>query len=142
MKYKADEMLERGAALLDPLLVAHGFSFKLVDKGNSSGGPFCSGEFRKEERRLELHFRDSLGMVRYHLAACSMSHLDYVRSVIGKPNLGHYPGFSDDPIDGFRHLLFDLQEHGADFLSGTNVCLQNRIELANNLPPVKSGLPD
>jgi hypothetical protein len=71
-----------------------------------------------------------------------MIHQDFMRSVIGKPNSGHYPGFSNDPLDGFRQLLLDLQECGADFLSGTDECLRNRIEAANNLPPVKLGLPD
>ena len=138
----ASEVFEKGIALLNPLLVAQGFLFSDSGKGNRSGGPFACGEFKNNDRWLELHFRGSLGMVSYHLNSRSMSHQDYMRSVIGKPNSSHYPGFSDDPLDGFRHLLLDLQEYGADFLSGTDLCLMHRIDLANNLPPIRNGLPD
>ena len=138
----ASEAFEEGIALLNPLLVTYGFIFKDSGKGNSSGGPFACGEFRKDGRWLELHFRNSLGLVSYHLDVRAMSHQDYMRSVIGKPNSSHYPGFSDDPLDGFRHLLLDLREYGVDFLSGTDQCLMNRIDLANDLPTIKRGLPD
>jgi hypothetical protein len=139
---EASRIFEKGIALLNPLLAAHGFIFKDSGKGNSSGGPFACGEFKKDGRWLELHFRNSLGLVSYHLDVRAMSHQDYMRSVNGNPNSSHYPGFSDDPLDGFRHLLLDLQEHGADFLSGTDQCLMHRIDHANNLPPLKKGLPD
>jgi hypothetical protein len=138
----AEQMLEKGSALLIPLMVKQGFSFEILGKGGSSGGHFAYGEFRRVDRKLELHFRHSLGIVTYHLTTQSMSHQDYMRSVISKPKTSHYPGFSEDPLDGFRHLLLDLQEHCSDFLSGTDECLQNRIELANHFTPVKSGLPD
>jgi hypothetical protein len=78
----AEEILREGSAILDPLLAAHGFVFHLLGSGSSSGGAFAFGEFRKDGRRLELHFRASLGMVAYHLAGCSMSHVDYIRSVL------------------------------------------------------------
>jgi hypothetical protein len=67
-----------------------------------------------------FHFRHSLGMVTYHLDSLSMSHQEYMRSVIGRPNASHYPGFSDDPMDAFRHLQLDLEEHYVDFLEGSD----------------------
>jgi hypothetical protein len=124
------------------LLTAHGFAFKLLSAGESSGGHYATGEFRKGDRWLELHFRFSLGMVSYHLASLSVSHLDYMRSVIGVSNSSHYPGFSNDPLGGFRHLLLDLQEHGSEFLAGSDECLAGRIEMANYLPPPGCVLPD
>lgn len=138
----AEEILQKGSEILGPLFATHGFSFQIIGKGNSSGGSFSYGAFRKSERWLEFHFRYSLGMLSYHLADCSMTHQNFMRSVIGKPNLSHYPGFSKVPLDGFRQLLLDLQEYGADFLSGTDECLQSRIEASNSLPPIETGLPD
>lgn len=137
-----EEILRQGSTLLDPLLLTYGFSFHILGSGGSSGGSFAYGEFRRDDRRLELHFRYSLGMVRYHFADRSMSHQDYMRAVIGRPNASHYPGFSSDPLDGFRHLLLDLEEHGADFLTGTDACLHHRIDQAEAQPIGISKLPE
>jgi hypothetical protein len=70
----AEEMLQRGSALLAPLLLRHGFSFEILDAGSSSGGHFASGEFKRGTRRLGFHFRHSLGIVTYSLADRSMTH--------------------------------------------------------------------
>ncbi len=32
-----------------------------------------------------------------------------------------YPGFSPDPLDGFKHLACDLKRFCIDFLSGTGL---------------------
>ncbi len=40
----------------------------------------------------------------------------------------HYPGFSDDPLDGFRHLRDDLVEYGKDFLIGSDDDFLRHIE--------------
>jgi hypothetical protein len=135
-------LLESGSELLKPLLVRHGFAYRTLAAGNSSGGQFAGAEFRRQSRRLEYHFRYSLGMVRYHLDAHSMAHQEYMRSVIGRPNAGHYPGFSSDPIDAFRDLLLDLEEYCIDFLEGSDQILLRRIENALAKPYVKPGLPE
>jgi hypothetical protein len=137
-----EEMLQQGSALLSPLLSAHGFTFHVLGSGGSSGGQFAYGEFRRDDRRLEIHFRHSLGMIRYHLAGRSLSHQDYMRTVIGKPNSSHYPGFSSDPLDAFRHLLLDLEEHGSGFLAGSDACLYQTIDQAETQPSGTSKLPD
>jgi hypothetical protein len=113
------QALLSGSEILKPVLSEHGFSFEFLTSGRGSGGEFATGTFRRENRRLELHFRYSLGLVRYHLNDQSIPHSAYMWSVIGEPNLSHYPGFSDDPLDGFRSLRSDLEEYGSDFLSGT-----------------------
>jgi hypothetical protein len=128
MNNDAVQILALGSSLLEPLLLRHGFTYTALDAGNSSGGQFASGEFRKGTRRLQFHFRHSLGMVTYHLGSRSMSHQEYMRSVLGKPNASHYPGFSSDPLDAFRHLHLDLEEHGIDFLEGTDDFLLRHIE--------------
>jgi hypothetical protein len=116
---RAEELLRAGFRILDPLMTASGFEVGAMSSANSSGGASASGEFRRghgdESRRLELHFRQSLGLVTYHLGGVSLSHGDYMRA-LGANN--RYPGFSDDPLDGFRHLLHDLEHYARDFLSG------------------------
>jgi hypothetical protein len=116
---KATELLLRGVAELAPVLGPAGFEFIQSDEGADSGGPFASGEFLKGDRRLELHVRNSLGMVRYHFGEESLSHEDLVRGVRALEGIsaeGQYPGFSTDPMAGFRHLRHDLDKFGAIFL--------------------------
>jgi hypothetical protein len=134
-------VLERGSELLKPLLLRHGFTYRALDAGVSSGGQFASAEFKRETRRLEYHYRYSLGMVSYDLDSCSMSHQEYMHSVIGKLNASHYPGFSSDSMEAFRHLLLDLEEHCVDFLEGSDEILRRRIEDALAKSHVKPGLP-
>jgi len=116
---QADEALAAGMQLLIPLMPTHGFHFVPLASGKGSGGWSASGEFRRERgaelRRVELHFRYSLGLVRYHVNDVSLSHSDYMRAVNAK---NRYPGFSDDPLDGFRDLLHDLESYAGDFLGG------------------------
>lgn len=135
------EILVEGSKLLEPVLLRHGFEFTLIDSGKSSGGEFASGEFRRGGRVLEFHFRHSLGMVTYHLDSRSISHQEFMRSVLQKPNGSHYPGFSNDPLDAFRHLRLDLEEHCMDFLEGSDDVLLERIEDARSLPVDRPKLP-
>jgi hypothetical protein len=120
----------QGAEILKPLFAEHGFAFSKLESGNSSGGRFASAEFKRLDRRLEFHFRFSLGIVRYYLGSESISHEEYMCSVLGKPYLSHYPGFSNNPLDAFRHLRDDLQSHCKEFLEGTDEAFQHRIESA------------
>ena len=115
------DVLLKGARELEPVLGPHGFEFVQTDSGRSSGGHFASGEYRRGDRRLELHVRWSLGLVTYHVGQNSLSHEQLTRAVratlgIGEP--ARYPGFSDDPLDGFRHLEVDLRHLGRVFTSG------------------------
>jgi hypothetical protein len=142
MTKQAEGLLQRGSALLFPLLQRHGFIFRVLDVGAGSGGHFASGEFRRGTRRLVFHVRHGLGMVTYHLADRAMTHQQYMHSVQGKIGVSHYPGFSNDALDAFEHLLLDLEEYGSDFLGGTDDCLLRRFDDTLALPSPRSGPPD
>ena len=112
-------MLQKGANILASVFEPQGFRFSLMASGLSSGGAFAQGEFVRGDRKLELHFRYSLGLVPYHIGEASLAHEDYLRMLLGRPGASHYPGFSENPLAAFEALRQDLVEHGADFLSGS-----------------------
>jgi hypothetical protein len=82
MASEAQQALGTGVQILENLMRAHGFAYMPTAASNSSGGPFPSGEFRRGDRRLELHYRYSLGLVAYHVGALVLSHEDYMWSVL------------------------------------------------------------
>jgi len=118
MDHEAVRLLKAGRKIVDPIMEVHGFHWQPRGAGKSSGGFFDSGLYVKGDRNLELHFRFSLGLVNYHIGSISLSHEQYMRHVAGKGQ-AQYPGFSDDPMDGFRHLADDLAKYCGDFLSGS-----------------------
>jgi hypothetical protein len=120
---------------------SHEFGYSQTSVGSGSGGSFASGEFRRGDRGLELHFRYSLGLVTYHLRSSAISHEDYMWSVLSKRWASHYPGFSGDALDGFRHLLLDLEQYGSDFLAGSDAEFAKHIERAALLQGVSPRLP-
>jgi len=135
------ETLKAGVLILRELMTNHQFSDSLTAAGKGSGGIFASAEFQRGNRRLELHLRHSLGLVQYHVGNVSLSHEDYMWSVLGKRWASHYPGFSEDPLDGFRDLRRDLEEYGAAFLSGTEADFQKCAEIAALLKSNSPRLP-
>jgi hypothetical protein len=114
----AREAMAEGRKILEPILAPHGFTFIDGVCGHSSGGDFASAEFSNGGRRLELHFRRSLGLVTYHVGSLSLPHEAYMEALLGRRGASQYPGFSDDPLDGFRHLLHDLEAYCLDFVCG------------------------
>jgi hypothetical protein len=114
------DVLRAGCEIVDTVLVANGFRFAPGDATESSGGRFARGEYVRGDRRLALHVRASLGLVTYHLGDVHVSHEGYVRTVHGGSGGNAYPGFSDDPLDGFRHFRHDLERYGGTFLRGTD----------------------
>jgi hypothetical protein len=101
----AVSVLEAGAAILASVLSPAGFTFELTSRGTSSGGGFAAGRFTRGGQYLEVHLRHSLGQVTYGWDGAAIAHADYLR---GLGVTGAYPGYSDDPVDGFRHLAQDL----------------------------------
>jgi hypothetical protein len=43
---------------------------------------------------------------------------------------GAYPGFSQDALDGFRHVLSDLTAHAGGFLAGPKAEFARCVEAA------------
>lgn len=113
------ETFRAGSIILDEVMNPHGFFLVEGTSGKSSGGNFASGEYVRGNRRLEIHFRHSLGLVTYHMGDLSLTHESYMRVLLGKNGGNKYPGFSDDPLDGFRHLSYDLSHFCGDFLEGS-----------------------
>jgi hypothetical protein len=112
------EAFEKGLVLLQPVLGRAGFVFVGAAARKGSGGAFASGDFVRGDRRLELHFRYSLGLVTYHVREHMLSHEAYMRALGVPPTDNQYPGYSNDPLDGFRHLAADLTQFGTEFLYG------------------------
>lgn len=127
----AAEVLRAGCEILSEVLVPERFEWVQQDTGNSSGGVFAWGQYVRGDRRLELHFRHSLGLVTYRLGDESASHDWLVRCITGAQ--GSYPGFSDEPLDGFRHLRDDIQTHCSVFLRGDDDQLRTALRLANRM---------
>jgi hypothetical protein len=99
------DALRAGVAILGTVLSPAGFRFQPVAEGRGSGGGFAAGRFTRDRQDLEFHYRHSLGLVSYRWDGVTLSHADYLR---GLGVMGSYPGYSQDPLDGFRHLAPDL----------------------------------
>jgi len=110
------EILLAGAAILEPVLSPHGFRFEFRDEGKGAGGFFAWAEFVRGDRRLEFHYRFSLGLVTYHALGKKASHEAYMKE-LGRWRNNRYPGFSFGYLDGFHDLAHDLG-YADDFLSG------------------------
>jgi len=119
MEIDAVRTLEAGRKLLAPVVESHGFTWEPGSSGSSSGGEFAQGSYVRGERKLELHYRHSLGLVAYHVGGVSVSHVDYLRGVLGENGANQYPGFSDEPLDAFRYLAHDLDRYCDAFLLGS-----------------------
>jgi hypothetical protein len=133
------EILRNGHQILDAVLLGQGFTFNETEGGKSSGGHFASGKYEKGNRNLELHFRWSLGLVRYHIGDLSLSHENYMCALLGPSGGNKYPGFSEDPLDAFRDLAYDLGRFCGDFLAGPGEEFARCVKIAKNLE-TRSGL--
>jgi hypothetical protein len=115
---------------LDAVLNPRGFHFKPGYAQSWHGKDSASGEYAKGDRRIEVHFRYSLGLITYHLGKLSLSHEEYMRGLLGSGGGNRYPGFSDDPLQAFHDLAHDLEHFCADFLSGAGVAFRRCHSLA------------
>jgi hypothetical protein len=131
------ETFRAGCRILEEIMNPHGFFLIEGASGNSSGGNFARGKYVRGDRRLEIHFRGSLGLVTYHRGDLSLTHEAYMRALLGKNGGNKYPGFSDDPLDGFRHLRYDLAHFCEDFLNGSGEELERCVMKAKELEKIK-----
>jgi hypothetical protein len=80
---------------------------------------------------MDLHFRWTLGLVSYAWDSVVVSHADYLR---GLDATGAYPGFSEDPLDGFRHLAQDLAGPLAGFVAGDRAEFDRAVAAVKSMP--------
>ncbi len=118
MASKPLEFLEQGCAIVNEVLLPHGFRREKTVSGKASGGEFASTSYVNGSRRLELHFRYSLGLVSYHFGSLAISHEGLMRAVLGAKGGSKYPGFSEVPTDAFQDLAYDLAHFAKSFLNG------------------------
>ena len=118
MKKPPTEILREGCSIFDPVMNEHGFSFQEGPAGRSSGGPSASGVYVNADRRLEIHFRYSLGLVTYQYKERSIDHESYMHALLGYNGGNRYPGFSDDTLAAFHGLAYDMQHFATAFLTG------------------------
>ena len=128
------EELLKGVKELEPILGPYGFRFVFEAEGLSSGGHSARGAFVAGDKRLELHFRYSLGLVSYQIGAIKINHADYITAQGGK---GRYPGFSKKPIDAFKNLADDLRTYGALFLDNDTTPFEELAKKLKANPPIK-----
>ena len=131
------ETFRTGCKILDEVLNPHGFFLVEGASGESSGGNFARGEYVRGNRRLEAHFRYSLGLVTYHLGDLSLTHESYMRALLGKNGGNQYPGFSNNPLDGFRHLSYDLAHFCGNFLNGSGEEFERCVDKAKEQEKIK-----
>ena len=132
MKSKID-ILRDGSEILKPVMNKHGFSFSIDGAGSSSGGNSAFGSWKKKDRKLEYHFRSSLGLVKYSLSTKTIEHEFFLWAISGEQHKAKYPGSSKDPIDGFHRLRDDLNQFCAVFLTGSDLELTYAIRKAEGL---------
>ena len=127
------EELINGVKELEPILEPYGFKFVLESEGLSSGGRSACGAFLCGDKRLELHFRYSLGLVSYQIGNIKIDHSDYITAQNGK---GSYPGFTSEPIDAFKHLADDLRKYGEPFLKEDSTKFKELEKILKTNPPI------
>lgn len=126
--------LHEGAMILGAVLSPSGFVFVPGVHGNGSGGPSAQGRFVREAQSIDLHFRWSLGLVTYAWDGDVLSHADFLR---GLAITGAYPGFSDDPLDEFRHLAQDLSAPLAGFVAGDRSEFDRALAAVQSMPTTR-----
>ncbi len=134
------DTFQKGCLILEPILKKYGFEYFDTGSGGSCGGPFMSGGYKKEDRKIEFSYRWGLGCVVYKIGDLSLDHDVYMK-FLGVHGKSKYPGFGKDLLDAFRDLHYDLENFLGDFLSGSG---QDFIKYAKDFqrsPNIFKGLP-
>jgi len=129
----AQQTLCAGVEIVDGFMRSHGFLYTPTTAGKSSGGLFAAGEFRRANRTLELHYRDSLDLVTYRVGRLR----SHTRTTCGRSSAGDGQVTTLDSqkesLDAFGHLLQDLKRSCADFLVGSDADFARHVERAESL---------
>ena len=108
-------LAEGASRYLEPLLVPAGFTFRAEEEGPSSGGPFASGAYARGPRRLELHLRHRLGLIRLSHGKATLSLGAYLRAV-GGWDAAILPGADGGSLDAFAALGGAIGKCCGDFV--------------------------
>ena len=127
------DILRDGSEILKPIMNRHGFSFSIDGEGSSSGGNLASGSWINKDRKLEYSFPFSLGLVEFSLGTKTIEHKFFLWALSGEKHKAKYTGPPDDPLDGFRRLLDDLDQFCEVFLTGSDLELTYAIRKAEAL---------
>lgn len=117
--------------MLRPILSPFGYALVETSQGKGSGGLVATGRWVAGERVIETHVRWALGIVVYRWGDLELTHQEFLR-VRGLD--GAYPGFSDDPMDGFRHLAADLAGPARPLLACDHSEFAAMVEIAGVTP--------
>lgn len=119
MAFDPKEQLLAGVEILNPFMRSQGFRFALDRVGNASGGRVAVGAYARKERRLELHYRYGLGIVRYRIGTHALGHAVYIRLLGVSAESQWVRVAMDQTLEGFHRLLHDLRHFCDDFLAGS-----------------------
>jgi tetratricopeptide (TPR) repeat protein len=108
---EGEVVLRTGLAEVDAAALHHALGLLQVRTGKGSGGKFAAVDYRNNGRKLSLSYRFSLVCVEYSVGEVCLSH-EELKNGIEKE--WRYPGFSDDPLAGFRDLAQDLYVERVD----------------------------
>jgi arsenate reductase len=115
-----EELLVRGAPILDDVMRLHGFKWEKPGQIDIRGRSAHAGRYVRLGRALELHVRSGVTIARWEAGKRHMRHPEYMER-LGVQHLMRYPGISKDPLDAFRRLRADVARFGGPFLSGDGI---------------------
>ena len=126
--------------LLSPVLVPYGFVLSGRRSRSRQRRTLCPWRLARANRSLEFSVRHALGEVRYRVDAATLLHEDFARAGVGRGQ-ARYPGFSDDPLDGFRDLATDLVRFGSASSPAPPRSLRALVPRKPSVPGRRAGLP-
>jgi len=115
-----EELLARGAPILDDVMRLHGFRWEKAAPAESGGRARHAGRYARPGRALDLQVRSGAPIATWEAGKRRMRHPEYMER-LGVGEAMRYPGASKDPLDAFRRLRADVARFGGPFLSGDGI---------------------
>ena len=110
-----DGAINYGIEKLTPIIERFGFELASCESGTGSGGYAAWAVFKNQERSFEFHYRYSFGLVRYSVAAVSVTHEDLVWAL--GSSCSDFPGFNRSAIGQIDALASDVANITSVFFS-------------------------
>jgi arsenate reductase (thioredoxin) len=115
-----EELLAKGAAILDDVMRLHGFRWEKPKRVDTGGRTAHVGRYARVGRALELQVRSGVSLATWEAGRQRLRHPEYMEK-LGVREAMRYPGVSKDPLDAFRRLRADVARFGGPFLSGDGI---------------------